>query len=439
MQRLDSETETFVPSGGSFDDENLGVAATLNASGAGTNRPAGQGNELDFLVAHSLRADGFDASEDGTGRGTPLIPIDMRQASRGGTMTNNRPGGNSGGAPGTGIGKNGDPAFSVTERGQAIAFGWQNSAAQGASASAKHTPTLDKSKTPAVSIGMAVRRLTPRECERLQGFPATREVIRLDVCLDLPNNAARVALSCRRWLDSASTAAADWSYPSAGSAEGRSDTSQADHVPLAVVSVRTESVDGLHEIRSRGKLTWSAVSADASGESRQPTPIASIARLLAPLGRDLAQEIRVGKAESLVNIRLSIRAEPGELRALACGVANVVYANGADSAAKPERCITALLGSLAPTSDSPIATSVCSALAAISGCIPSETPPERFSIELAVDTPYTLVTYRKKPAADGPRYKALGNSMAINVVRWIGQRIQAVENITNGKNARRSA
>lgn len=28
-----------------------------------------------------------------------------------------------------------------------------------------------------------------------------------------------------------------------------------------------------------------------------------------------------------------------------------------------------------------------------------------------------------KPAADGPRYKALGNSMAVNVMRWIGLRI----------------
>ena len=52
-----------------------------------------------------------------------------------------------------------------------IAFGWQNSPCQGASASASVTPTLDKSKTPAVSTGMAVRRLTPRECCRLQGFP----------------------------------------------------------------------------------------------------------------------------------------------------------------------------------------------------------------------------------------------------------------------------
>jgi DNA (cytosine-5)-methyltransferase 1 len=33
-------------------------------------------------------------------------------------------------------------------------------------------------------------------------------------------------------------------------------------------------------------------------------------------------------------------------------------------------------------------------------------------------------------AADGPRYKAIGNSMAIPVMRWIGERIQAVEKET---------
>ena len=42
---------------------------------------------------------------------------------------------------------------------------------------------------------------------------------------------------------------------------------------------------------------------------------------------------------------------------------------------------------------------------------------------------YTLVPYRKKPAADGPRYKALGNSMAVPVMRWIGERIQAVDDL----------
>ena len=37
---------------------------------------------------------------------------------------------------------------------------------------------------------------------------------------------------------------------------------------------------------------------------------------------------------------------------------------------------------------------------------------------------YTLIPYRGKPAADGPRYKALGNSKAVPVVQWIGRRIQ---------------
>lgn len=40
---------------------------------------------------------------------------------------------------------------------------------------------------------------------------------------------------------------------------------------------------------------------------------------------------------------------------------------------------------------------------------------------------HTRITYRGKPAdecPDGPRYKAIGNSKAVFVVRWIGQRIQ---------------
>lgn len=42
---------------------------------------------------------------------------------------------------------------------------------------------------------------------------------------------------------------------------------------------------------------------------------------------------------------------------------------------------------------------------------------------------YTAIPYRGKPASDGPRYKALGNSMAVPVIKWIGERIQMVEEI----------
>jgi DNA (cytosine-5)-methyltransferase 1 len=40
---------------------------------------------------------------------------------------------------------------------------------------------------------------------------------------------------------------------------------------------------------------------------------------------------------------------------------------------------------------------------------------------------HTAIDYRGKPAADGPRYKALGNSMAVNVMAWVGQRIKCID------------
>jgi DNA (cytosine-5)-methyltransferase 1 len=44
---------------------------------------------------------------------------------------------------------------------------------------------------------------------------------------------------------------------------------------------------------------------------------------------------------------------------------------------------------------------------------------------------WTAIPWKKKSAddcPDGPRYKALGNSMAVNCIEWLGERIQAVTN-----------
>lgn len=45
---------------------------------------------------------------------------------------------------------------------------------------------------------------------------------------------------------------------------------------------------------------------------------------------------------------------------------------------------------------------------------------------------WTKVPYKGKPAEeckDRPRYKACGNSMAVPVMRWIGERMQLVDEI----------
>ena len=49
--------------------------------------------------------------------------------------------------------------------------------------------------------------------------------------------------------------------------------------------------------------------------------------------------------------------------------------------------------------------------------------------QIAHEDDWTKVPYRGKPAdecPDTPRYKAIGNSMAVPVMRWIGKRIQEV-------------
>jgi DNA (cytosine-5)-methyltransferase 1 len=41
---------------------------------------------------------------------------------------------------------------------------------------------------------------------------------------------------------------------------------------------------------------------------------------------------------------------------------------------------------------------------------------------------FTDVPYRNRNwTPDGPRYKALGNSMAVNAMRWIGRRIAIID------------
>lgn len=137
--RQDFESETFITTE---------VAATLRVPSHGATW---RGDGCDNLVAHTLRAGGFDASEDGTGRGTPLvitptltsdgdahsgfrdaaglvpIPFDTTQLTSKANRSNPQAG---------------DPCHPL--------------------AAGAHLPAI---------AGMAVRRLTPKECERLQGFP----------------------------------------------------------------------------------------------------------------------------------------------------------------------------------------------------------------------------------------------------------------------------
>lgn len=64
-----------------------GIAGALAARAGGGGWPDGGDGRADHLipaVAHSLRAEGFDASEDGSQRGTPIVPVDVAPTLRAG-------------------------------------------------------------------------------------------------------------------------------------------------------------------------------------------------------------------------------------------------------------------------------------------------------------------------------------------------------------------
>lgn len=48
---------------------------------------------------------------------------------------------------------------------------------------------------------------------------------------------------------------------------------------------------------------------------------------------------------------------------------------------------------------------------------------------------WTAVPYRDKPMADGPRYRLIGNGIAINCLRWIGERIAMFERVARDEEA----
>ena len=85
---------------------------------------------------------------------------------------------------------------------QAIAVRTANTNANGHGIAEEVTHTLDRSQGQAIMSNMAVRRLTPIECERLQGFPDNYTNIR-ENCPDGPRYKAlgnSMAVPVMRWI-----------------------------------------------------------------------------------------------------------------------------------------------------------------------------------------------------------------------------------------------
>lgn len=116
-----------------------------------------ESEEGKLIVAHTLRGEGFDASEDGTGRWTPLVPVAYRCGGDGDVWES----GDRIAALTTGT----DPSSHI------LAFGGNNTQGPINIATACNAKERFDFESETFVLHRAVRRLTPREWERLQGFP----------------------------------------------------------------------------------------------------------------------------------------------------------------------------------------------------------------------------------------------------------------------------
>ncbi len=193
-------------------------------------------------VTHSLRGEGFDASEDGTGRGTPLVPVafDTTQITSAANYSNPKPG-----EPCHPLAAGAHPpaiAFSSKDHGADAttdlaptlrAMNHAGSHANGGGQMAVAFQERGREGSRSLEVGgdvayaltapngggraqernvltpaMQVRRLTPRECERLQGFPDDYTLIPwrkkpASECPDGPRYKAlgnSWAVPCVRWI-----------------------------------------------------------------------------------------------------------------------------------------------------------------------------------------------------------------------------------------------
>jgi DNA (cytosine-5)-methyltransferase 1 len=125
-------------------------AFTLRTPGDGSSYP---------MVAYTLTGERFDASEDGTGHGTPLVFAPLTAGTAAGPGVN---------PPGRRVEDDTNLVALPVQDGRAV-----DKAQHGAGLGSPGDPsyTLDTTGAQSVATTAAVRRLTPRECERLQGFP----------------------------------------------------------------------------------------------------------------------------------------------------------------------------------------------------------------------------------------------------------------------------
>ncbi|MCD1645281.1 DNA cytosine methyltransferase [Aurantimonas coralicida] len=405
VRRQDWEVETFVA-----EDTSRTLLAKDNDSHA---------YDLDTYVAHSLRAEGFDASEDGTGRGTPIVPVYAIQER---AICENPDAGPDG------VGVRGDGASYTLEArtvSQAVAFrvAGDGAAYEEGDRSAPLTTGTDPSA-------------------HLVAFDTAKN---RGPCVKQRVMATIVAADGRRFVGENDCETPQTVCPRAEMPTGvgyelcKSICRQTGHAEINALKVAGEA--------ARGATLYLEGHTYACEPCKSACEDAGVLEIIigSPPAQTMAFSCKDYGADATDDVAPTLRAmghvgshaNAGGQMAVAYGLRNDAAREGsaktpsidAEGKARLRDPGFNVYEEFSPTLDAGQPHSVATGWA-----VRRLTPLECERL-MGLPDGYTAITYRGKPAADGPRYKALGNGFTVNSARWIARRIEMVDAIIAGRAA----
>ncbi len=307
--------------------------------------------ESETFITHALRGEGFDASEDGTGRGTPLVPVGIPQT----------------------YAKTHKPA-STTD-----AEGWSPVEA---------SPTIthwfrDRSDTGtdvAVVQSIGVTLHGTDGTQSVASFTDLSSSLRARIPSGVENSTTTAVLQPVVQSFTSDGVVADPISANEGRTYTHEGTTFRLHNCVGMPEVQAKDVVALQDVRDVNKAQngrgWND---DGAAYTVDTHATQGVAVAFQERGREHGRELEIG----------------GD-------VAYALTAPNGGGRAQERNLMTPAMQ------------------------VRRLTPRECERLQGFPDD-YTAIPWRGKPASecpDGPRYKALGNSWAVPVVRWIGARIQ---------------
>ena len=289
---------------------------------------------------------------------------------------------------------------------------------------------------PAVRVQSVVRRLTPIECERLQGFPTVENTGIIEWCSDLQKTYADAEAQNPKLPKLVLSVASEQESETATSAENISPTNSQLTDKPALVNVEVNCEGEIVEIHSQGKLMLSVNTAEKASRSAHPLLAVDFVPQLVRMVQTLGLITQGGRVASQVSEKPLTEAKSGVPFARLSGSEMTLLAKGVVSdltTPHPPTTPTTLFPSDTSHLGQNLQTLCCSVIPAIIGFTQMPTnEATTYRLHLRVKQPWTAFRIDEKkglvPQADTHRYKQMGNAVAVPVVEWVIAGIVEIHN-----------